>query len=106
MKRRKARPGTLDCDEPDEESPTPPVPERKIYRKFKPFAVEPSAAIRAESLAKKGPTVLKRQQEILAKHTDLKDDYNVGFYNGLELALSILTQREPNYKERKGGSKS
>jgi hypothetical protein len=30
--------------------------------------------------------------------TDCDDNYSIGLYNGLELALSILTNREPQYK--------
>lgn len=28
---------------------------------------------------------------------NVKDDYSAGFYNGLELAMSILDGREPEY---------
>lgn len=29
---------------------------------------------------------------------NMKDDYMLGIYNGLELALSVLEEREPNFK--------
>ena len=29
---------------------------------------------------------------------NIKDDYMLGVYNGLELALSVLEEREPNFE--------
>lgn len=36
---------------------------------------------------------LKKNQE-----QNIKDDYSLGIYNGLELALSVLEKREPDFK--------
>lgn len=36
---------------------------------------------------------LKKNQE-----QNIKDDYSLGIYNGLELALSVLEKREPEFK--------
>lgn len=36
---------------------------------------------------------LKKNQE-----QNIKDDYSLGIYNGLELALSVLEKREPKFK--------
>lgn len=32
-----------------------------------------------------------------------KDEYTVGYYNGLEYAISVLTGKEPCYKMYEGG---
>lgn len=33
-----------------------------------------------------------------AQETNITDDYTVGVYNGLELALAVLEDREPEFK--------
>lgn len=34
----------------------------------------------------------------LVQEQKISDDYTVGVYNGLELALSVLEKREPDFK--------
>ena len=34
----------------------------------------------------------------LVQEQKISDDYTVGIYNGLELALSVLEKREPDFK--------
>ena len=34
----------------------------------------------------------------LIQEQKISDDYTVGIYNGLELALSVLEKREPDFK--------
>lgn len=46
-------------------------------------------------------SVRRQRQELVRLHDmqkqNITDDYNCGIYNGLELALAVLEEREPEF---------